>query len=137
MNKKQFLNLLSWVFLASTVLYFAYAKGWVFAGFDSISPKEASKMIQNDQTVFLLDVRTPKEFAEEFIEGATLIPLQTLENNLAKIPHDKTIVVYCHSGMRSVAASRLLAEHGYTPLNVKGGISNWKSEGLQVITGTR
>jgi len=84
--------------------------------------------------VTLLDVRTPDEFTQEHIEGAVLIPLQTLDRNLGLIANVKNqkIIVYCHSGNRSVAASRLLAENGFTPLNVKGGITEWKAQGLAV-----
>lgn len=135
MTKKQMTNSLSWLFLAGVLVYFAYAKGWIFAGFESISPQQAYTLLHSEDNVTLLDVRTPDEFSTEYIEGATLIPLQTLEQNLPKLAnarHQK-IIVYCRSGMRSVAASRILSAHGFTPLNVKGGIEGWKSEGVKGI----
>jgi len=134
MTKRQITNLLTWTALAFVVLFLAYTKGWIFTDFESISPKQAYELLQNDKEVVLLDVRTPEEFSQEFIEGATLMPVQVLSDNLAKLqPHkDKKIIVYCHSGNRSVAASRILSENGFQPLNVKGGISQWKSEGLLV-----
>ncbi|MCK9373718.1 MAG: rhodanese-like domain-containing protein [Sulfuricurvum sp.] len=114
--------------------YAAYFKGWIFANFDSITPKEAYTRLHNDPNLFLLDVRTPEEFAQEHIEGATLIPVQVLSENLSKLEplKDKTIIVYCRSGNRSVSASRILSNNGFTPLNVTGGINGWKSEGLGV-----
>lgn len=135
MRKKQIINLLYWIVFISIGLYFAYAKGWIFADFESITPHQAHTLLENDKNVFLLDVRTQDEFSKEYIEGATLIPVQVLSENLSKLQNvkSKKIIVYCHSGNRSVAASRILVKNGFIPLNVKGGISQWKNEGFTVI----
>lgn len=134
MTRKQIMNLLSWVLLIGIMFYFAYAKGWILADFESVSPKQVQTLLANDKDVFLLDVRTPKEFSEEHIEGATLIPLDTLNTSIGKLQgiKEKKIVVYCKSGMRSVAASRILVNNGFVPLNLEGGINEWKNEGLSV-----
>lgn len=134
MTRKQIMNLLSWVLLIGIMFYFAYAKGWILADFESVSPKQAQTLLANDKDVFLLDVRTPKEFSEEHIEGATLIPLDALNTSIGKLHgiKEKKIVVYCKSGMRSVAASRILVNNGFVPLNLEGGINEWKNEGLSV-----
>lgn len=134
MNKQQVLNLFSWILLGSILLYFAYAKGWIFASFDSITPQQAHEMIQKENNIFVLDVRTPEEYSQEFIKGSTLIPVQALETKLSQLSEQKgkTIIVYCHSGNRSVKASRILAANGFHPLNMKGGIMEWKSSGLSV-----
>lgn len=134
MTKKQIINLLYGILFAAIGLYAAYSKGWILADFESITPKQAYSLLQNNETITLLDVRTPEEFAEGHIEGAILIPVQVLNESLSKLQSAKgtKIIVYCHSGNRSVAASRILVKNGFLPLNVKGGISGWKSEGLSV-----
>ncbi len=134
MTKKQMTNIFYYVAIGAIALYFAYFKGWILSDFESISPKSAYELIQSDTNITLLDVRTPQEFALEHIEGAILIPVQELSDNLSQLADvkDKKIIVYCHSGMRSVSASRILVKNGFTPLNVTGGISAWKSEGLSV-----
>lgn len=136
MTKKQITNIFYYVAIAGIALYFSYMKGWIFTDFESISPKSAYTLLQSDTNVALLDVRTPEEYASEHITGATLIPVQVLGENLSKLSNIKTkkIIVYCHSGARSVAASRLLAKNGFTPLNVEGGISEWKNQGLTVTS---
>ncbi|MDD5160084.1 MAG: rhodanese-like domain-containing protein [Sulfuricurvum sp.] len=133
-SKKQILNILYWSGFVAIAVYFAYSKGWIFTNFDSITPKQAYLLLQNDNNVTLLDVRTPEEFAQEHIEGATLIPVQVLSERLAKLQgvKEKQIIVYCHSGNRSAVASRILVKKGFVPLNVKGGITQWKAQGLQV-----
>jgi len=135
MTKKQIINIIYWIAFAAIAFYFAYSKGWVLADFESVTPQQAHTLLENDKNVFLLDVRTHDEFSKEYIEGATLIPVQILSSNLTKLQNvkNKKIIVYCHSGNRSVAASRILIDNGFTPLNLKGGISQWKNDGFTVI----
>lgn len=136
MTKKQILNLFYYLAIAGIAVYLAYVKGWIFTDFESISPKQAYELLQNDKNTVLLDVRTPEEFAKEHLQGATLIPVQVLSQNLGELSSvkDKKIIVYCRSGSRSVTASRILVNNGFTPLNVTGGISAWKNEGFSVTT---
>lgn len=135
MNKKQISGILYWVVLASILSYLAYSKGWIFNNFETISPNQAYSLLQKDENVTLLDVRTPEEYAQEHIQGATLIPVQILNTNLPQLQNvkNKKIIVYCHSGNRSVEASRILVKNGFVPLNIKGGISQWKSDGFNVV----
>ena len=134
MTKKQITNIFFYLAIALLAGYLAYVKGWIFSDFESISPKQAYELLQKDPSITLLDVRTPEEYAPEHIAGAILIPIQVLSENLSKLVNakDKKIIVYCHSGARSVAASRILTQNGFTPLNVKGGITAWKSDGLSL-----
>jgi rhodanese-related sulfurtransferase len=135
MEKKQLLNIGYWVAIIALLGYLAYSKGWIFTNFQSITPQQANELMKTDAKVSILDVRTPDEFAQGHITGATLIPLQTLDKNLMLIAGVKSqkIIVYCHSGNRSVAASRILVKNGFTPLNLKGGITEWKAQGLPTI----
>lgn len=135
MTTKQITTLLYWILFIGIATYLAYAKGWIFANFESLSPQEASALMKSNKNITVLDVRTPEEFAQEHIKGALLIPVQILNSNLSKLSKDKgkKILVYCRSGNRSIAASRILAKNGFIPLNVQGGISQWKIEGLSVV----
>jgi len=82
----------------------------------------------------MLDVRTPEEYAEGHIKGATLIPVQVLAERLAEVPKNKQVYVYCHSGVRSARASKMLAKHGFSNIeNVVGGIVAWKKAGYPVV----
>jgi rhodanese-related sulfurtransferase len=124
MDRNKATNLIYWMVMAGLVAWFAYTKGWIFANFESITPAQAVTLLEHDDNVTLLDVRTPQEFKSGHLRDATLIPLSRLEENLEKLaPYkDRRIIVYCQSGNRSVAASRILEKHGFTPLNVKQGI---------------
>ena len=132
---KKTTNILYWIAMAGLLFYFAYTKGWILANFESISPKQAQTLILNDDNVSLLDVRTAEEYKSGHIRGAKLIPLNKLEANLDKLKadRDKKIVVYCRSGNRSVAASRILEKHGFVPLNVKQGMVGLLGTELEVV----
>ena len=121
---KRYTNVLYWIAMAGLVFWFAYSKGWILANFESIDAKQAIHLLENDDNVTLLDVRTIEEFKSGHLRDATLIPVDALSTNLGMLrdAKDKKIIVYCRTGSRSVAASRILEENGFTPLNVKGGI---------------
>jgi rhodanese-related sulfurtransferase len=78
----------------------------------------------------LLDVRTQEEYDEGHIEGSTLIPVGELGDRLDEISNykDKKVLVYCRSGNRSVTASNILINNGFTQVhNLLGGIGAWNS----------
>jgi phage shock protein E len=73
----------------------------------------------------LLDVRTPDEFREHHIDGATNIPVQELGSRMGELgPKDRPIVVYCRSGARSATATSMMKSAGYQVLDI-GGIASW------------
>ncbi len=73
---------------------------------------------------FLLDVRTPEEFAEGHIEGATNIPVQELETRMSEVPESASVVVYCRSGNRSAKAAVMLKDAGHQVHDL-GPMSAW------------
>ncbi len=75
---------------------------------------------------FLLDVRTPNEFAADHIPGAVNIPLDDLRDRLAELPRDQLIAAYCRTGKRSYIAIRILLQHGYHAANIGGGFKTYK-----------
>jgi rhodanese-related sulfurtransferase len=80
--------------------------------------------------VFLLDVRTQEEWDSQHVPGATLIPLDQLENRLAELPQDQEIVVMCRSGNRSQTGRDILLEAGFDSVtSMQGGINQWSSTG--------
>ena len=76
--------------------------------------------------VWLLDVREPREYEINRIEGSTLIPLGELPKRLDEIPKDRDIVVQCKTGVRSAKAVNFLREKGFARTqNLRGGIVDW------------
>lgn len=110
---------------------------------DTITVKE---VINNDSNgVYLLDVRTKEEYDLGHIEiknkdnkdnkdiKVINIPLNELRknieklNNICKENEIKELIVYCHSGMRSYIACRILSQKGFKVKNMIGGYTMYKS----------
>ena len=90
-----------------------------------------------DPDVVLLDVRTVEEFNEGHLQNALNIDVKQgdfAEKAKSALPADKTIAVYCRSGVRSVIAANQLAAEGYKVVNLKGGIKAWNEAGMPVAT---
>lgn len=68
---------------------------------------------------YLVDVRTPQEFAGGSIKGAINIPLDKVKSQLTKFKDQKHIIVFCRSGNRSSKAKSILAQNGFA--NVTNG----------------
>lgn len=85
-------------------------------------------VLQNEENVQLLDVRTPEEWAGGVIE--TPIKIDVTGNDfegkaLEKLDKTKPVYLYCRSGGRSLKASGLLAQKGFKVYNVLGGYLEW------------
>ena len=94
-----------------------------------ISPQELKQKLDENDTVFLLDVREQNEYDIVHLDDAQLIPLKTLPHNIDTLPSDQEIVVYCHHGQRSLYATAFLHRNGFTEAkNLMGGIDQWAAE---------
>lgn len=72
------------------------------------------KLIAENKDIILVDVRPEEQVKEQgMIEGAINIPFNKIEENLDKLPKDKTIALYCNTGTKSVEAAKKLEELGY------------------------
>lgn len=61
---------------------------------------------------FLVDVRTPGEFASGSVKDAVNIPLDKVQSQISKFKEKKTVVVFCRSGGRSSQAKSILEQNG-------------------------
>ena len=75
---------------------------------------------------FLMDVRTPEEFASGHIPGAVNIPVDDLRSRLGDLPTDRKIASYCHVGQRGYLATRILLQAGFPAANIGGGYETYK-----------
>lgn len=91
------------------------------------------RWLENNEAC-IIDVREPAEHAAEHIEGATLVPLNTIsKHNIPDITGRK-LVLHCQSGKRSTnACKKLLAEIPDLEIyNLEGGISAWIKNGHDI-----
>ena len=88
-----------------------------------------------DQSVVVLDVRTPAEISAGHIDRAINIDVDasTFTSEIAKLDKSKTYAVYCHSGRRSGIATAQMAKSGFTQIfNLTSGVSDWLATGHQI-----
>ena len=98
------------------------------AAVEQVGVEALAARLGGDDPPFLLDVRTPEEWAIARIEGAHLLPLQELAARAEELDRDREIVVHCHHGGRSAMAARWLAAHGFGRVgNLSGGIDAWSA----------
>jgi rhodanese-related sulfurtransferase len=91
-----------------------------------LSATELKNKIQQEEKLFLLDVREPHEFQYAHIANSVLIPLNQIPARLGELDPQQEIVVICHHGMRSQQAANYLAQSGFKNIaNLTGGIDAW------------
>ena len=80
----------------------------------------------------IIDVRTPEEYAAGHLKGAVNIDVEQADftQRVAKLPTDKTYVVYCHSGNRATTASELMKKEGFEHVINGGGYEALLMTGL-------
>jgi adenylyltransferase/sulfurtransferase len=85
--------------------------------------------MDSGESLEIVDVREPHEWAICKIEGARLVPLGTLGGRLHEFDSSRTYVLHCKSGARSAKAVALLRNAGFRRLlNLRGGVLAWARE---------
>ncbi len=103
-----------------------------------LGPKEYLAEYQGNADAVLLDVRSPMEYAEGHIEGATLIDINdaSFPEKVAHLDKGKTYYINCRSGARSGRACQYMASQGFAnTINLRGGIMGWQDAELPVKEG--
>jgi adenylyltransferase/sulfurtransferase len=97
----------------------------------SITPRELRDLLDSGKRVALIDVREPVEWDINHIDGAQLIPKALISSGeaLAKVPQDRTPVLYCKTGVRSAEALAALKKAGFSDaVHLQGGIVAWAKQ---------
>ncbi|MCC9197436.1 rhodanese-like domain-containing protein [Arthrobacter sp. zg-Y820] len=82
----------------------------------------------------ILDVREDYEWEAGHIDGALHIPLDSLPERLNDLDPDQDLAVICRSGGRSARATAWLESHGYSAVNVTGGMGAWLEAGKPMVS---
>jgi rhodanese-related sulfurtransferase len=96
----------------------------------------AAKLLASDENFVVLDVRTPEEFSEGHIEGATMIDFKSpdFENNIGKLDRDQSYLIHCRSGGRSTGVLPVFEKLGFKRIiHLDGGFNAWQDAGNPVV----
>jgi rhodanese-related sulfurtransferase len=87
-----------------------------------------NELTQDMEIVQLVDVRTPDEYAEGYINDAENINFFDADfvSQCEKYDKNLPIFIYCQSGGRSAKASAKLEAAGFTKVYDVGGYRDWK-----------
>src|SRR5437016_10527980 len=91
---------------------------------------------RENQEIVLVDVREKHEWNEGHIPGAVHVPRGYLELQVEEaVPDkDKTVVLYCAGGVRSLMAGATLQQMGYkNVVSMAGGFGAWKGNGYSFV----
>ncbi len=94
--------------------------------------------LQSTKNFVLLDVRTPGEYAQGYIEAAQNLDFRNsdFQAQAGKLDKSKTYFVYCRSGARSAAAAEYMRASGFKEVyDLKGGIQSWSGSNLPIVAG--
>ncbi len=95
----------------------------------NVTPSELKRRMDAGTDLVVLDVRNPPEYAICRIEGSMLLPLPELASRLDELDKGRDMVVYCHSGIRSMRATQWLRGQGFDKVrNLTGGIDGWSRD---------
>ncbi len=97
-----------------------------------LSPQDASALLRQSGQAVLIDVREPEEFSLSCVDGAHLIPMQSIPAELQKLEglaDDAMLLILCHHGVRSLQVASWLRARGIENCySVSGGIDRWSRE---------
>lgn len=100
-----------------------------------LDAKSFASLIEKTNDEWIIDVRTKKEFESGHISSAINMDYYAddFQQQLASLPKDKPLLIYCLSGSRSNAAAEKLKIMGYANIyHLAGGIQSWKQANLPV-----
>jgi|SRR5665213_1578187 len=94
-----------------------------------ISPKELAELLQKNQSVKLVDVRSREEFEAVHIAGSVLLSQDVMREIMAGGSNECSLVVIDHQGKNALDASAYFMGHGLEPVRcLRGGIDAWAQE---------
>ncbi|NLJ96393.1 MAG: rhodanese-like domain-containing protein, partial [Clostridiales bacterium] len=94
---------------------------------EQLSPDEAKKLILDDNTAIIVDVRSKEEYDTGHIEGSINIPLQKISNNpfMVCVNMNTPIILYCNMRYKSSIAAELLIDVGYSRVYTIPGVEQY------------
>lgn len=83
----------------------------------------------------ILDVREPEEYASGHLPGAVNLPQADLATRLDEIPRNQSLLLVCQAGYRSLRSAQFLRQIGFDQVSsLRGGTEAWRAAGRSVET---
>ena len=96
-----------------------------------VDPIMAQSRLKGKEASFLiLDLRAPDVYAQKHVQGAVNLSIVALAENIASLPKDKTLLLYCYTGQSSALAMVPLKAYGYQAIFINGGFAQMEKAGF-------
>lgn len=105
-------------------------------GVKQLTSVEASKMIEKDKKLVVLDVRTPEEFSAGHIKDAINIDIKQPDalSKIDTLDHNATYLVHCRTNHRSKIAVDHMQQSGFKYIyQMSDGFNGWNLNGLPQV----
>ena len=98
-----------------------------------ITKQQVEELQQQNNTVKLIDIRTPAEYEKMHVPGALNMPAETIAENITKFAANDTIICICNKGQeRSQDAAEAIAAMGFAKVfYLKHGTVGWLTDNAQ------
>lgn len=106
-------------------------ESWVSEGFEIesynfIHPSDFIQQFESIDKPSIIDVRTEKEFQNQYIDGSLNLPLDNLLNTISTLDINKQYYMLCQGGYRSIIAASILKRNMiHHTIDVYGGLKNF------------
>jgi len=101
----------------------------------NVTPDEVEKLLAKDPKPIVLDVRTPDEFAEGHIPGATNVDAHDPDfaKKVAQLDQKRPVIIHCAAGGRSSQMLPTVAAQKFPEIyHMNKGFSAWSASGKPV-----
>jgi len=133
-NNRTLLAIGAIIIAASGAIWYLQTPRQAEGDYGDVTVEQAMALIRETPSLVILDVRTPEEYWEGYLERAINIPVDELVDRLDELSKDDQLLVYCRTGNRSRRAVNALLENGFTRIyHMTDGIEGWKRAGYPVI----
>lgn len=100
---------------------------------ERLSAPFAAELLSSDHPPLVVDIRSPREREQKYIDGSLSIPLNHLAENLDLLPRDRALLLYCAGGYRSSIGASILERSGFNHVReIASGIVGWEAAKLPV-----
>jgi len=112
-----------------------HMSGMSSASIRTLTVQDLCHLLDEDEPIWILDVRSEEELKRDGqISGAQHIHVTRIPERYEEVPKDRTVHIFCGSGMRSMIAASFLQARGWKDLVViLGGMAGWRSRKCPVI----
>lgn len=99
----------------------------------NIQTLDLKRRLEAGETIQIIDVRSPGEYAAGHIPFAVNMPLEQVDSRLDDLRQHTPVVLVCQSGRRAELCAQQIKHHRSDLLLLEGGTDAWQGQGLPMV----